>query len=171
MDYVPPLRVLRRIGDIRRSEDQVTMPAEAFHALIRAAFAGSAFDPAWYRATYPDVDQAIAEGHVADEMTHFACFGYFENRKPRSFDVDELWYETTYQDVAHAVRSGLVADARSHFNTNGYFEPRAPDAAAAAAFADLIALAAGQSSMADGAPVAERVADRNVLATRRIRRA
>jgi hypothetical protein len=171
MTYVPPLRVLRRIGDIRRSETTVTLPTEALHALIRAAFAGAAFDPVWYRATYPDVDRAIAEGHVPDEMSHFACFGYFENRKPRAFEVDKRWYEATYQDVGQAIRTGLVADARSHFNTSGYFEPRAPNPQAAAAFADLLARAAGQASMADGAPVQQAPAGGNVLAARRIRSA
>ncbi len=147
------------------------MPTEAFHALIRAAFAGAAFDAAWYRATYPDVERAIGQGQVPDELSHFAGFGYFENRKPRPFDVDAPWYEATYQDVGLAIRAGQVKDARSHFNTSGYFEPRAPNPQAAAAFADLLALAAGQASMVDGAPVPQAPAGSNVLAARRIRSA
>jgi hypothetical protein len=149
MDYVPPLRVLGRLGNVQRTDTVITLPLEGFHALLRAAYSGSAFDPAWYRATYPDVAQAIAEGQVPDELSHFLRFGYFEHRKPRNFDVDARWYEDTYRDVAQAIRSGQVADARSHFNTSGYFEPRAPSAIAAACYAGLLELAAGQVTVAE----------------------
>lgn len=142
MQFAPSLRLLSCLGEIRRSGTDVTLPVEAFHGLLRAVYAGQAFDPAWYRATYPDVATAIAEGKVPDELTHFIHFGYLENRRPRAFDVDPLWYEQTYQDVADAIRAGAVADARSHFNHSGYFEARAPDPTTAQVFAHLLEAAA-----------------------------
>ena len=145
MQYVPPLRILADPGTITRSNKQITMPLEAFCALLRAAFAGPAFDAAWYIATYPDVATAISEGIVPDAVTHFVCFGYFEDRRPRAFDVDVRWYEDAYEDVAGAIRSGSISDARSHFNTNGYFEARAPTAESASAFAPLLTIAAARS--------------------------
>jgi hypothetical protein len=158
MQYVPPLRLLAGLGDVERSETSVTLPLEAFQAVLRAAFAGSAFDPAWYRATYPDVATAIAEGIVPDEISHFVGYGYFEGRRPRSFDVDTRWYEDTYEDVAKAIRDGAISDARSHFNSNGYFEPRAPDAQSAAAYAAFLAVVASRMDGQGQAPVPETAA-------------
>jgi hypothetical protein len=141
MQYVPPLRVLAGLGEVERSETSVTLPLEAFQAVLRAAFSGAAFDATWYSTTYPDVAFAISQGIVPDEITHFVRFGYFEGRRPRSFDVDIRWYEETYEDVARAIRAGAISDARSHYNSNGYFEPRAPDAA----FATFLAAAASRT--------------------------
>ncbi|WP_419758866.1 hypothetical protein [Acidisoma sp.] len=148
MQYVPPLRILADAGSVERSDSRITLPLESFYAILRAAFEGPAFDPDWYLATYPDVATAIADGVVPDAVTHFVRFGYFENRRPRSFDIDVRWYEDAYQDVAGAIRSGSVSDARSHFNTNGYFEARAPTAEAASAFATLLMIAAARSETA-----------------------
>jgi hypothetical protein len=144
MQYVPPLRILSHAGDVDRSETHITLPLESFLAILRAAFEGSAFDADWYIATYPDVATAIAEGIVPDAVTHFVRFGYFEGRRPRSFDVDQRWYEEAYEDVASAIRSGTISDARSHYNANGYFEARAPTADAASAFAALLMIAASR---------------------------
>jgi hypothetical protein len=146
MQYVPPLRVLAGLGEVERSETSVTLPLEAFQAVLRAAFSGPAFDPTWYSATYPDVASAISQGIVPDAITHFVRFGYFEGRRPRSFDVDVRWYEETYEDVAKAIRAGAISDARSHYNSNGYFEPRAPDAQSAAVFATFLTAAASRAS-------------------------
>ena len=148
MQYVPPLRILADAGSVDRADNRITLPLESFYALLRAAFAGPAFDADWYIATYPDVATAIADGVVPDAVTHFVRFGYLENRRPRSFDVEVRWYEDAYQDVAGAVRSGAVSDARSHFNANGYFEARAPTAEAASAFATLLMTAAARSEAA-----------------------
>jgi hypothetical protein len=142
MQYVPPLRLLAGLGDVERSDTSVTLPLEAFQAVLRAAFSGPAFDATWYSTTYPDVAFAISQAIVPDEITHFVRFGYFEGRRPRSFDVDVRWYEETYEDVAEAIRAGAISDARSHYNSNGYFEPRAPDAQSAAAFATFLYAAA-----------------------------
>jgi hypothetical protein len=152
MQYVPPLRLLSDVGDVDRSDTRITLPLECFYAILRAAFAGPAFDADWYIATYPDVATAIAEGIVPDAVTHFVRYGYFEDRRPRSFDVDVRWYEDAYEDVAGAIRSGSISDARSHFNANGYFEPRAPTAEAASAFATLLMVAASRKLTA-GKPV------------------
>jgi hypothetical protein len=160
MQYVPPLRILSAAGDTVRSDRQITLPLESFYAILRAAFAGDAFDADWYIATYPDVATAIADGIVPDAVTHFVRFGYFENRRPRSFDVDARWYEDAYDDVAGAIRSGIISDARTHFNANGYFESRAPNAAAASAFATLLMIAANRA----------RLAEKPVVATKPLRR-
>jgi hypothetical protein len=152
MQYVPPLRVLSDAGAVDRSDKQITLPLESFYAILRAAFEGPAFDANWYIATYPDVATAIADGIVPDAVTHFVRFGYFENRRPRSFDVDPHWYEDAYEDVAGAIRSGAVSDARAHFNANGYFEPRAPTGEAASAYATLLIVAASRA-MTRGKPI------------------
>lgn len=135
MQYAPPFALYSLLGEFTQTEDSVTLPREAFYAMLRMIYTGEAFDAAWYRRTYPDVAAEIAEGRVPDELTHFVMFGFLENRRPRSYDVDSRWYEETYKDVAQAIRIGLVADARSHFNNDGYLEPRVPSAEAARAFA------------------------------------
>ena len=146
MQYVPPLRILTESGNVDRSGNRIAMHLEAFYALLRAAFSGPAFDADWYIATYPDVATAIAEGIVPDAVTHFVRFGYFEERRPRSFDVDVRWYEDAYEDVAGAIRAGAVSDARSHFNANGYFERRAPTSESASSIATVLTSAAASSS-------------------------
>jgi hypothetical protein len=172
MQFAPSFRLLSCLGEIRRSGTEITLPLEAFRGLLRAVYAGEAFDAAWYRTTYPDVATAIAEGKVPDEITHFIHFGYLENRRPRAFDVDSSWYEKTYHDVAGAVRSGAVADARTHFNNAGYFEARAPDAATANAFARLLEAAAATKrvalppSVSDGSSSAVSPARRPAPSTR-----
>jgi hypothetical protein len=153
MQYVPPLRLLSYVGEVDRSATTISLPLESFLALLRAAFAGPAFDADWYAATYPDVAIAIAAGIVPDALTHFVRFGYFEGRRPRAFDVDPTWYESAYEDVASAIRSGAVSDARAHFNVNGYFEARAPTSEAASAYATLLMIAVSRKA-AEGSPVA-----------------
>lgn len=154
MVFVPSLRLMACLGEVKQTETEITLPLEAFRGLIQAAFRGDAFDGAWYRATYPDVAAAIDAGKVADAFSHFIRLGYLEHRRPRAFAVDRAWYEKTYQDVARAVRSGAVPDAETHFNSDGYFEPRAPDPATAQAFAPLFAAAAlKQKSQAASVPV------------------
>jgi len=160
MQYVPPLRLLSDAGEVYRTETTISLPLESFFALVRAAFAGPAFDTEWYVATYPDVATAIAKGIVPDAVTHFVRFGYIEGRRPRSFDVDPRWYEVAYKDVASAIRSGAVSDAQSHFNANGYFEARAPTPEAASAFAALLMIVTSRAA-ADG---------RTVSRTKRFRR-
>lgn len=142
MQLVPSFRLLSCLGEIRRTETDITLPLGAFQALLRAAFREDAFDPAWYRAAYPDVAAAITAGRIVDEITHFIRAGYVENRRPCAFTVDAAWYEKAYQDVALAIRDGQVADAQTHFNTAGYDEARAPDGATARAFAPLLEAAA-----------------------------
>jgi hypothetical protein len=156
MQYVPPLRVLARLGSIKQTETEVTLPREAIHALLRAAFTGPAFDAAWYRKTYTDVAAAIAEGLVPDEISHFVRFGYFEGRRPRAFTVDTAWYEGSYADVAAAIRTGAVADAAAHFNSDGYLEPRAPTPEVAAVYGPLLdaANSLAAASLPERAPAA-----------------
>lgn len=146
MQYVPPFHLLSFFGAVTRTDSGITLPLESFQMLLRAVFAGEAFDAAWYRRAYPDVAAAIASGDVPDEITHFVRFGYFENRHPRGFDVDIRWYEDTYKDVTLAIRSGVVPDARSHFNNAGYMELRAPTPEAERAFAHFFEMATRKSA-------------------------
>lgn len=169
MEYVPPLRVLSRLGTIHQTETDITLPLEALHALIRAAFTGSTFDAAWYRETYADVAAAIADGLVPDEISHFIRFGYFEGRRPREFTVDTAWYEANYADVAAAIRAGKVADATAHFNSNGYLEPRAPTPEAAEAYGPLLDAAHTREPAPRPAPAAESGQRPVPLRPRRIR--
>ncbi|GAB0119136.1 hypothetical protein [Acidisoma sp. 7E03] len=155
MTFVPSLRLLSSLGEVRQDDGEITLPIEAFRALLQAAFRGDAFDAAWYRSAYPDVADAIAAGDVPDPFTHFTRSGYLEHRRPRPFAVDRAWYEKTYQDVAKAVKMGAVTDAETHFNTAGYFEPRAPDPGTARAFAHLLEAAAARTQASQTAPAAK----------------
>ena len=52
--------------------------------------------------------------------------GYFENRVPRFFQVDEHWYLARFKDVREAIDEGKWASGQDHFNTSGYAEGRYP---------------------------------------------
>jgi hypothetical protein len=140
--YFPPIAVLSRIPGTEVCESTITIPRWVMEGFLRSIFSGEAFDAVWYRETHPDVATAIQDGTVADELTHFVRYGYYEGRRPRNFEVDSRWYEDTYVDVAQAIRAGGIPDAQKHFNDNGYGEPRAPTEAAAGTYGDILRAAA-----------------------------
>ncbi|PYF07465.1 hypothetical protein C8J30_11716 [Rhodobacter viridis] len=102
------------------------MRYEDFEAILRDMVATIAIDEDWYRATYPDVDQAIRDGVITRAQEHYIASGYFEGRLPCAVTVDEAWYFETYPDVAAAHAAGEVSSATQHFLLYGYAEGRKP---------------------------------------------
>lgn len=85
------------------------------------------FDPSWYRARYPDVDQTGLE-----PLAHFLRYGLMLGRRPGpGFEPD--FYATDYLDVP---QSGLVP--LQHFLLYGAAEGRFPNTAAAARHRGLV---------------------------------
>jgi hypothetical protein len=52
--------------------------------------------------------------------------GYFEDRVPYEFAVDEEWYKTNYPDIAVGMKSGVLGSPKEHFLSHGYKEGRLP---------------------------------------------
>jgi hypothetical protein len=126
--YVPPARVLKRI--IKRETDAagkeiVSMPAEAFNKLLAAALSAG-FDEESYLDRHPDVRRKVAEEAIPSGLSHFATYGYFEDRSGFDLAVDAKWYQTAYPDVASAIKNQQITDARGHFMLFGYAEGRNP---------------------------------------------
>jgi hypothetical protein len=94
--------------------------------ISRLFLRGVTVDEKWYLSEYPDVAEAIGNGAFKSAKHHFVENGYFEGRRPHSFEVDEEWYLLTYPDVADGVEAGNIASAQEHFATNGYAEGRLP---------------------------------------------
>lgn len=69
MVFVPSLRLLACLGEVKQTETEITLPLEAFRDLIQAAFRGDAFDGAWYRAPDPATAQAFAPLFAAAALT------------------------------------------------------------------------------------------------------
>lgn len=95
-------------------------------ALTKRIIMTVGIDERLYFETYPDIENAVADGELPSAVFHFANYGYFERRWaiPSSFDED--WYITTYPDVVLAIADGEYADAREHFLESGFREWRAP---------------------------------------------
>ncbi len=126
--YVVPFRVvMESIGvtlnppppEVRLSEANLT-------TLIKSLLRGISVDEAWYRRTYPDVEQAIKDGTFRSAKHHFVEEGYFEGRRPGAVVVDEHWYMSTYQDVAEGIEAGDLASCQEHFEMHGEAEGRLP---------------------------------------------
>jgi hypothetical protein len=73
------------------------------------------FDAAWYRAAYPDVEQA-----GLDPLGHFVWFGWQEGRLPNPY-FDPAWYLATNPDVVAAGMNPLL-----HYLRHGDLEGRRP---------------------------------------------
>jgi len=82
------------------------------------------FDPAWYRARYPDAAPVID----ADS----ALYHYLTNGTPTAFDpipeFSEQDYLARYPDIAAAVEAGHWRNGYAHFLANGAAELRTPSA-------------------------------------------
>lgn len=126
--YVPPYKLFAEAINIKR--DSVTISSQVFGMLLRAVFSEH-FNVSWYRATYPDVAEAVDRGDISSELTHFVEGGFKEGRMPCSFAVDEEWYKHTYRDIASAIETGTIACGHVHYNQSGYGEGRLPDAISA----------------------------------------
>lgn len=83
------------------------------------------FDPEWYRAKYPPIGDAIAEGTWAAALQHYLC-----NGTPTDFDplpeFSEAYYLARYEDVAQGVIERRLRCGYDHFLRSGVFELRAP---------------------------------------------
>jgi hypothetical protein len=129
MAYLPPYSALKAGIGVSPGGDLVVMSREMFRMFVAALATAAAFDAAWYRREYPDVEAAIDQGDLEGELDHFATFGYEEGRMPARMVVEETWYRDAYPDVDAAIRDGVLASAEDHYNDIGHIEGRAPDAA------------------------------------------
>ena len=128
MRHLPPFTVLK--GAIRllsvKGQLKVDMSYDELLDLIKTFLRAVPFEEGWYRAAYPDVEEAIRNGAYRSAQQHFVDHGYFEGRRPFPLAVDEAWYLKTYPDVGESVKSGLVESALDHFERHGYEEGRLP---------------------------------------------
>jgi len=128
MNYVPPFTVLKSSVRLLSVKGQlkVDMSYDELLDLLKRFLRAVPFDEAWYRRTYPDVEEAIRAGAYRSAKQHFVEHGYFEGRRPFALAVDEDWYLKTYPDVGESVKTGVVESALDHFERHGYEEGRVP---------------------------------------------
>jgi hypothetical protein len=126
--YLPPFAFLKQKYRISAAtdRDRVNLMYKDFLDITRLFLRGVAVDSEWYLQEYPDVAEAIQSGDFKSAKHHFVENGYFEGRRPHSFEVDEEWYLVTYPDVADGVEAGQITSAQEHFLSNGYAEGRLP---------------------------------------------
>ncbi|HYZ33568.1 MAG TPA: hypothetical protein VE684_14960 [Crenalkalicoccus sp.] len=103
-----------------------TMSRDLLIGLLRPMLERVAFDANWYRAQYPDLARAEAEGVIQDVREHYIEFGFFENRLPCFVEVDAAFYGREYPDVAAGIAKGVVRSAQWHFEAFGFREGRLP---------------------------------------------
>ena len=127
-NYVIPFRaLLRQIGlDEELKDGPIELTREQMFTLIRTLLDFAPIDEAWYRKTYPDVEQAIASGVTKSGKTHFVTNGYFEGRHHGPIKVDEEFYLSKYPDVAEGIKFGEITSAQEHFDQHGFIEGRLP---------------------------------------------
>ncbi len=128
MKYLVPFASLKR--SIRFVSDRGNLKAdmtyEEFLDVVRKLLMAVPVDEPWYRATYPDVAEAIDDGTYRSAGDHFVEHGYLEGRLPYAFPVDESWYLAAYPDVKQSVDSGEVTSVQDHYRVHGYGEGRMP---------------------------------------------
>lgn len=126
--YILPFEAIKRRAVIKADKGalRLEMPYDDFLAILRQMLHGLNVDEEWYRSTYADIGDAIANGDVGSAKAHFVEHGYFEGRLPGEIAVDEKWYLETYPDVAAGIRAGDLQSAEQHFREFGYFEGRLP---------------------------------------------
>ncbi|OAG73609.1 glycosyl transferase [Gluconobacter japonicus] len=83
------------------------------------------FDPEWYLATYPDVENAIKDGTFLNALHH-----YLTNSDPVAYNPNqwfsEAHYAHLYPDVAQIVAAGGFRNGYDHFVRYGAREMRTP---------------------------------------------
>lgn len=128
MKYLPPFSALKSSVRLLSVKGQlkVDMSYDELLDLIKLFLRTVPFEEAWYRRTYPDVEEAVRAGAYRSARQHFVEHGYFEGRRPFPLEVDEAWYLRTYPDVGESVSAGAVASAQDHFERHGYEEGRRP---------------------------------------------
>ena len=128
MKYLAPFKVLRNSLQLLSVKGQikVDMSYDDFLTLVKQFLLAVPIDETWYRATYPDVDQAIRAGAYRSARHHFVENGYFEGRRPFDLEIDEGFYMRRYPDIQNSVERGVFASALDHFRRDGYDEGRLP---------------------------------------------
>lgn len=85
------------------------------------------FDPEWYLATYPEVENALKDGIFLNALHH-----YLTNATPSAYNPNqwfsEDYYAHMYPDVAQIVANGGFRNGYDHFVRYGAREMRAPQA-------------------------------------------
>jgi len=119
---------LRRSYLLNPSPDQTSfqVSAELLQFLLAKLAMRVVVDEAFYRARYPDIGEAIAQGQFASARHHYIHYGYREDRMPHRITVDDMFYRTTYPDILQGLRSGRLASAQAHFDNFGFKEGRLP---------------------------------------------
>jgi hypothetical protein len=130
MQYLVPFSILKNSIKMVsvRGQLRVDMGYETLLEIIRKLLEAAPVDEDWYRATYPDVTDAIAAGTYRNAKQHFIENGYVEGRRPFPMAVDEAWYLEAYPDLKAGIEQGLINSAAEHFNQHGYIEGRLPSA-------------------------------------------
>lgn len=128
MKYLVPFSVLKNSIRLQSVKGQlkVEMNYDELLDVLKRMLQAIAIDDAWYRRTYPDVDEAIKAGAYRDAKQHFVENGYFEGRRPFPLELNEDWYLQTYPDVQAGIAEGTLTTARDHFEEHGYDEGRLP---------------------------------------------
>jgi hypothetical protein len=126
--YVIPLSALLQEAGLpaRIGEGSLQLTRDQLFNLIRKLLASIPVDEAWYKATYPDVGEAIDAGEIGSAKEHFISSGYFEGRRPAKVTVDAEFYLARYPDVAEGVEFNEIASAQEHFDSHGFAEGRLP---------------------------------------------
>jgi len=79
-----------------------------------------AFDEDFYLTLYPDIAEAVANGHFPSGRDHYDMFGFAEGRAPCS-DVDKAWYCQAYPIAAVELGQGEALDPMHHWIETGQF--------------------------------------------------
>lgn len=114
------------------ADDPALARSGAFTHYLQSLWSGAAeppttpyFDPAWYRAFYPEAAAAIAASQYRGALHH-----YLANPTPAAFDplVDflEAHYLAANPDVAAEVKAGRLRNGYEHFLKSGAAERRNP---------------------------------------------
>jgi hypothetical protein len=122
MDYPPSYFSLKQQLNIDEGA-VVVLSAERFKGMLRLFLELIRVDEDWYKQTYPDVAQAIADGACKSAKEHYTLHGYFEDRLPHDVNLDEERYFADHPDVAVLFRDGGPG-AKEHYIESGYREGR-----------------------------------------------
>ncbi len=73
----------------------------------------AAFDEAYYRGAYPDIEQAVVDGHFPNGQHHYETCGFDEGRT--AFALDRAWYCRAYPIAAVEIADGGWQDPEQHW--------------------------------------------------------
>ena len=131
--YLPHIDLLLRAMRIGRDRlfgaSKIAVDARLLRGLLQLAVERAPFDADFYRACYPDLEEAHASGRIPDLHRHFVETGYLEGRCGAPPMFDEAFYVLTYRDVARALKQGDITSAREHYIRSGAAEGRNPSPA------------------------------------------